>query len=108
MPNVTIFLPADKMPVDGALSELTGRCTEICTRTLQAAPDNVHIMYVLVQHGRGHALFVDIRYRLTASRTPRVMESFMEELEESIHDTTGFTPRIRCFGYNAASLHARN
>ncbi|WP_234050590.1 MULTISPECIES: hypothetical protein [unclassified Xanthobacter] len=108
MPNVTIFLPADAMPSDTLLSDLTDRCTELCTGTLRAELDNVHVVYVPVRHGRGHPVFVDIRYRLTASRTPPVMEHFMEELDSAIRRATGFTARIRCFGYAAASLHARN
>jgi hypothetical protein len=37
MPNVTIFIPADKMSPDGTLSNLPDRCTELCTDVLQAA-----------------------------------------------------------------------
>ena len=108
MPNVTIFLPADATPPDAVLSQLTDRCTELCTGTLQAALDNVHVIYVPVRHGRGHPVFADIRYRLAESRTPQVMERFMEELDEAIRQATGFTARIRCWGYAATSLHARN
>lgn len=108
MPNVTIFLPADEMPPDAMLSELTSRCTELCTGTLQAALDNVHVIYVPVRHGRGHSVFADIRYRLAASRTPPVMEQFMEALDDAIRRATGFTVRIRCFGYPVTTLHARN
>ena len=77
MPNVSIFIPADKMPSNAALSSLTCRCTELCTDILQAALENVHVIYVSVRHGRGHPAFADIRYRLAASRTPPVMERFM-------------------------------
>lgn len=108
MPNVTIFLMADAMPTDGRLVQLTERCTELCTGTLGAALDTVHVIYVPVQHGRGHPVFVDIRYRLTAFRTPPVMERFMAELDDAIRCGTGFTARIRCFGYAAESLCARN
>ena len=96
------------MPADTLLSDLTDRCTGICTGTLRAELDKVHVIYVPVRHGRGHPVFVDIRYRLTAFRTPPVMAQFMEELDDAIRRTTGFTARIRCFGYGAASLHARN
>lgn len=53
MPNVTIYIPADRMPLDEALAELTEQCTELCTGILRAALVNVHIVYVAVQHGRG-------------------------------------------------------
>lgn len=108
MPNVTIFLPADEMPPDAVLSELTDHCTALCTGTLRAALDNVHVIYVPVRHGRGHPVFADIRYRLAESRAPQVMERFMEGLGDAIRQATGFTTRIRCFGYAATSLHARN
>ncbi|GBQ88470.1 hypothetical protein [Asaia krungthepensis] len=108
MPNVTIFLPAEAMPPDAMLSELTDRCTELCTGTLQAALDNVHVIYVPVRHGRGHPIFADIRYRLAEFRTPQIMERFMAELDDAIRQATGLTTRIRCFGYTASSLHARN
>lgn len=108
MPNVTIFIPADGMPPDAKLAELTVRCTELCTSVLQAALENVHVIYVPVRHGRGHSVFADIRYRLAAFRTPPVMERFMEGLDEAIRQATGVTARIRCFGYPGSSLQARN
>lgn len=108
MPNVTIYLPAEAMPSEVVLTELTDRCTTLCTDVLGAALDNVHVVYVPVRHGRGHPVFADIRHRLAASRTPRVFEQFMAELDDAIHRATGSTARIRCFGYSASSLHARN
>jgi hypothetical protein len=54
MPNVTIYIPAGKMPPDEALADLTEQCTELCTGILRAALVNVHIVYVAVRHGRGH------------------------------------------------------
>lgn len=108
MPNITIFIPADKLPPDAALASLTGRCTELCTDILQAALENVHVIYVPVRQGRGHPVFADIRYRLAASRTPPVMELFMDELDTAISAATGFAARIRCFGYAAENIHARN
>lgn len=108
MPNVTIFLSEDTMPPDAALAGLTDRCTELCTDILQAALENIHVIYVPVRHGRGHRVFADIRYRLGPSRTQPVMERFMGELDTAIHAATGATARIRCFGYAADQIHARN
>jgi len=48
MPNVTIYIPADRMPPDEALADLTEQCTELCTGILRAALANVHIVYVAV------------------------------------------------------------
>lgn len=108
MPNVTIYLPADKMPPDETLADLTERCTELCTGILRAELVNVHIVYVAVRHGRGHPAFAEIQYRLETFRTPQVMERFMEGMEDAITQTIGFIARIRCFGYAASSIHARN
>jgi hypothetical protein len=108
MPNVTIYIPADKMPPDEALADLTEQCTELCTGILRAALANVHIVYVAVRHGRGHPAFAEIQYRFASFRTPPVMERFMEELDGAMRRTTGLTARIRCFGYEASSIHARN
>ncbi|OLP59628.1 hypothetical protein BJF93_11150 [Xaviernesmea oryzae] len=108
MPNVTIFLPAEVMPSDSTLASLTDRCTELCTDILQAALENVHVIDVPVRHGRGHPAFVDIRYRLGLSRTPAVMQRFMSELDTAIQAATTSTARIRCFGYAADHICARN
>ena len=106
MPNVTIFIPAEQMPPDGNISELTSQCTQLCTGILNAAPENVHIIYVAVRHGRGHPIFAEIKYRLESFRTNPVMNSFMERLDETIKRNTGLTARIRCFGYAASAIHA--
>ena len=108
MPNVTIFIPADKMPPDEALAELTAQCTDLCTGVLQAALANVHVIYIAVRHGRGHPIFAEIQYRLEPFRTPPVMERFMEGLDDAIRRNIDLTARIRCFGYAASSIHARN
>lgn len=108
MPNLTIFIQADKMPPKANLAELTERCTALCTDVLHAALDNVHIIYVAVDHGRGHPAYADIQYRLEPRRTPSVMDTFMALLEEAIKHHTGLTPRIRCFGHAASAMHARN
>lgn len=108
MPNVTIYIPADKMPPDEALAELTEQCTELCTSILRAALLNVHIVYVAVRHGRGHPAFAEIQYRLEPFRTPPVMERFMEGLDGVIKGNIGLTARIRCFGYAASNIHTRN
>ena len=108
MPNVSIFISANKMPSDERLAKLTDQCTELCTGLLRAALKNVHVIYVGVRHGVGHPVFAEIQYRLEPFRTPPVMEKFMEALEETIRNSTGLTARIRCFGYDASSIHARN
>lgn len=108
MPNVTIYIPADEMPSDEALAELTAQCTELCTGVLRAALANVHIIYVAVRLGRGHPIFAEIQYRLDPFRTPPVMERFMEGLDDAMKRNIGLTARIRCFGYATSSIHARN
>jgi len=108
MPNVTIYIPADKMPSDEILAELTAQCTELCTGSLRAQLANVHVIYVAVRHGRGHPICAEIQYRLEPVRTPLVMDRFMEGLDDAIRRTIGLTARIRCFGRAASSIHARN
>lgn len=108
MPNVTIYIPTERMPSEDALAELSDQCTNLCTGLLRAALDNVHIVYVGVRHGRGHPVFAEVQYRLEPFRTPQVMDEFMEALETAIRQGTGVTARIRCFGYAASSIHARN
>ncbi|MGM4981102.1 MULTISPECIES: hypothetical protein [Rhizobium] len=108
MPNVTIFIPADRMPPDGALAALAEQCTELCTGILRAALVSVHVIYVAVRHGRGHPVFAEIQYRLEPFRSPPVMERFMEGLDEAIRRNLDLTARIRCFGYAASSIYARN
>jgi len=107
MPNVTIYIPADRMPPDEALANLTEQCTELCTGILRAALANVHIVYVAVRHGHGHPAFAETQYRLEQFRTPPVMAQFMGGLDDAIRRNTGLTARIRCFGYEASNIHAR-
>ena len=108
MPNITIYIPVDRMPPEAALANLTEQCCELCTGILRAALENVHIIYVAARHGRGHPAFAEIQYRLAPFRTPSVMGQFMEGLDDAISRNTGLTARIRCFGYDASSIHARN
>ncbi len=108
MPNVTIFIPMEKMPSDVHLVEFTDQCTQLCTEILNAALENVHIIYVAVHHGRGHPAFAEIKYRLEPFRTKPVMDSFMERLDAIIKRNMGLTARIRCFGYATSAIHARN
>ena len=108
MPNLTIFIQADEMPSDANLAELTERCTRLCTDVLQAALDNVHVIYVSVRQGRGHPAYAEIRYRLEPLRTPSVMDVFMARLDEAVERHAGLTARIRCIGYPAAAIYARN
>ncbi len=108
MPNVTFFFSNDSMPNEEVLSRLTDDATAYCTDILKADIDKVHVIYVAVRRGRGRPAFVEIRYRLEAFRTPDVMQAFMVALEESIRRHTGITARIRCYGYAASALQARN
>lgn len=108
MPNVTLYIPAGKALPDETLEELTAQCTRLCTGILNAALENVHIIYVAVRPGRGHPVFAEIKYRLESFRTPSVMDRFMEQLDDAIKHHTGLTARIRCFGYAAPNIHARN
>ncbi|AOJ33628.1 hypothetical protein [Burkholderia metallica] len=108
MPNVTISIDATRMPPDENLARLSRDCVELCTHVLRAEVRNVHVIFLAVRHGHGHPVFADIRYRVGASRTPDVMNRFMEALDQAIVRHTGLAARIRCFGYTASNLHARN
>lgn len=108
MPNLTIFIQEEKMPSEANLAELTERCTRLCTDVLQAALDNVHVIYVSSRHGRGHPVYAEIKYRLEPLRTPSVMDTFMARLDEAIRRHIGLTARIRCFGYAPPAIYARN
>ena len=108
MPNVTVFLPADKMPDDDRLQRFTAACTDLCTGILKASLANVHIIFVPVRHGRGHPAYVEIKFRLETFRPPDVMQAFMEALDETLLAHVGLTGRIRCFGYAATDIFARN
>ncbi|WP_176060518.1 tautomerase family protein [Paraburkholderia sp. BCC1876] len=108
MPNVTFYMPKGQMPSDERLSKLSRDCTELCTSVLEADLNNVHVIYVDVRQGHGHAAFAEVQYRLETFRTPAVMNRFMEALDDIILRSTGFTARIRCFGYAASNIHARN
>jgi len=108
MPSLTLFIPAQTMPCAANLAGLTEQCTELCTRILQAVLANVHIIYVAVHHGRGHPAYVEVKYRLEPLRTRSAMDAFMVGLDEAVTRYTGMTARIRCFGYAASDIHARN
>lgn len=108
MPNVTFYMSARPVLPEDKLGALSRDCVELCTDVLDAALRNVHVIFVDARHGHGHPVFVDVQYRLEASRTPSVMNQFMEALDSAIVRHTGITARIRCFGYAASSIHARN
>jgi hypothetical protein len=108
MPNVTFYIHAGQMPSDEHLADLSNDCVELCTNLLNAELKNVHVVYVDVRHGHGHPVFVEVQYRLEMFRTPAVMSRFMEALENAIACRTGLAARIRCFGYAASNIHARN
>ncbi|MFY0477191.1 hypothetical protein [Achromobacter marplatensis] len=108
MPNVTIYIPTVQMPSDERLAELSGDCITLCTDVLAATLENVHIIYVAVRHGQGHPVFAEVQYRLETFRTASVMNQFMEGLDDAIARCTELKARIRCFGYAASNVHARN
>ncbi|MFP3799101.1 MULTISPECIES: hypothetical protein [Paraburkholderia] len=108
MPNLTFHIRADRMPSDAQLGELSRDCVELCTEKLEAEIGNVHVIYSAVRHGYGQPVFAEIRYRLNAFRTAAVMDRFMESLDGAITRRTGLKARIRCFGYAASTIHARN
>lgn len=108
MPNVTFFIPTEEMPSGDTLAELTRQCTKLCTEILKAALENVHIIHVAVHRGQGHPMFAEIKYRLEPFRTQQIMDAFMAGLDEVVKRNTGLTARIRCFGYAASNIHARN
>jgi hypothetical protein len=108
MPNVTFYIPAGQIPSEERLADLTRECIELCTSVLEAALDNVHVIYVHARHGHGHPVFAQVQYRLEAFRTESIMDWFMEALDNAIVRCTGLTARIRCFGYAASNIHARN
>ncbi|MGQ7932963.1 hypothetical protein [Paraburkholderia sp. D1E] len=108
MPNVTFYIPMGQMPSDEKLAELSSDCIKLCTRVLEATLENVHVVYVDVRHGHGHPVFAEVQYRLETFRTLPVMNQFMEALDDAIARCTGLTARIRCFGYAASNIHARN
>ncbi|MBN3811479.1 hypothetical protein [Paraburkholderia sp. Ac-20347] len=108
MPNVTFYIRADQMPSNAQLAELSRDCVELCTGKLEAEINHVHVIYSAVRHGHGQPVFAEIRYRLNAFRTTVVMDRFMESLDSAITRRTGLKARIRCFGYAASTIHARN
>jgi hypothetical protein len=108
MPNVTIYIPTGQLLSDERLAGLSSDCVELCTSVLEAALENVHVIYVEVRHGHGHPVFAEVQYRLETFRSPRVMNQFTEALDCAIVRRTGLTARIRCFGYAATHIHARN
>lgn len=108
MPNVTFHIDAKRMPSDENLAELSRDCIELCTQVLDAELKNVHVVFLEVRHGHGHPVFAEIRYRLETFRTPPVMNRFMEALDVAIARRTGLKARIRCFGYAASNIYARN
>ncbi|WP_322013523.1 hypothetical protein [Paraburkholderia sp. J12] len=108
MPNLTFYIHAENMPSEECLTALSGDCIALCTNVLEAALKNVHVIYVAVRRGHGHPVFAEIQYRLETFRTPAVMNPFMEAMENAIARHTGLTARIRCFGYAASNIYARN
>ena len=108
MPNVTIFIPSAQMPSEAARAQITAQCCDLCTGPLGAAEQNVHIIFVGTQHGKGHPVFVEVKYRTAPFRTEDILQHVMHAIDETVSKHTGLTSRIRCFGYGASAIHARN
>ncbi|HEY9330451.1 MAG TPA: hypothetical protein VIS09_19805 [Streptomyces sp.] len=108
MPNVTLYVESGAMPSDESLEALTDQCVELCTSTLQAALENVHIIYVSVRKGRGHPVYAEILFREEPFRPPAVMGHFMQQVSDAVADTIGLTARIRCFSFSKQHIHALN
>ena len=108
MPNVTLYIATGQRPPGERLAELSHDCVELCTRALEAAPENVHVIFVDARQGHGHPVFAEVHYRLHSFRTPEVISEFMAALDRAIERRTGLTARIRCFGHAASNIHARN
>jgi hypothetical protein len=109
MPNVSVFIPAARMPDEAALDAFTAQCTALCTGVLKAALDKVHIIFVpVLAQGRGHDAYIEVKYRLETFRPPKVMKDFIAQLDSVTKHGFGRTARIRCFGYGPDSLFALN
>lgn len=108
MPNVTFYISAEHMPPEETLAALSRDCVKLCTDVMKAASSKVHVIYVEARQGHGHPVFVELHYRLEAFRTPSVMDRFIEAIDNAISRHTGLTARIRCFGYAATDIWARN
>lgn len=110
MPNVTVFIPTDRMPADqAAFDQFLRDCTDLCTGTLGAALDKVHIMFSpTLTHVQGQDAYIEIKYRLDAKRTAEVMRRFMAELDATFTNRFSLVARIRCFGYGHDAIHALN
>ncbi|NJC70036.1 hypothetical protein HC031_09990 [Planosporangium thailandense] len=108
MPNITMYVDIEAMPPGNSMDSLTTQCTDLCTGTLRAALDNVHIIYVPVRRGRGHPVFAEVLFREEPFRTPEVMDRFMQQLDDAITTHTGRIARIRCFSFGKQHIHARN
>lgn len=108
MPNLTFYISADHSDRFTDLPNFTHHCSKLCCDILGAEPEKVHIIYVDVRSGCGHPVYAELFYRLTKWRTPEVMNNFMCELDLAIRLATGLMVRIRCFGFTATQIYARN
>lgn len=108
MPNITFYLSDEKFSGKNDFSTLTQRCVELCLNILHAKSEKIHIIYLSVQSGCGHPIYVEVRYRLESHRTPEVMSSFMSSLDFLIQQELNTTARIRCFGTPEFHLYAMN
>ncbi|WP_111895322.1 hypothetical protein [Acinetobacter sp. MB5] len=106
MPNLSFYLSEELFEHMTDVSSLTQDCQSLCVEHLGAEMEKVHIIYISVKSGCGHPIYVELIYRLLASRSPEVMTSFMHKLDQIIQKTLGAIPRIRCFGYPHQQLYA--
>ncbi len=108
MPNLTFYISENHSDKFNNLSDFTYKCSTLCCEILSAEPKNIHIIFVDVKAGCGQPVYAELFYRLTAMRTHEVMENFMRELDFATQQAFGLIARIRCFGFPAHQIFARN
>ncbi|WP_353613290.1 hypothetical protein [Mangrovibacter phragmitis] len=108
MPNLTFYISENHGDKFKNLDDFTHKCSVLCCDILGAEPKNIHIIFVYVKAGCGQPVCAELFYRLTALRTHEVMENFMRQLDFATQQVSGLTTRIRCFGYPAEHIFARN
>jgi hypothetical protein len=108
MPNLTFYISDDHAERFINLSDFTHKCSALCCDILGAELKNVHIIFIGVKAGCGLPLYAELFYRLTILRPQDVMENFMRELDFATQQASGLMVRIRCFGFPAQHLFARN
>lgn len=108
MPNLTFYISENHSDKFRNINNFTHKYSALCCDILGAELKNVHIIFINVKPGCGQPVYAELFYRLTTSRTQEVIENFTRELDLATHQTSGLTTRIRCFGYPAERIFARN